>query len=138
MSNQAQPTGETREHSNHFDPPHQSSISNGHIDRASCTVRTLASVAGLSFEAASVIADAAGRQRGRRFKSHLLIDAAKRAGLKVHKLRFSGKTVRKFVEQYPSGRFYVRKTGHAFTVIDGVVGDRTTMGSIILDAWEFL
>lgn len=107
-------------------------------ERASCTVRALSASTQISYELAGCIASEAGRVAGRRFKSSALIDAAKRKGIRFKKLRFTGKTVRKFIEANPEGRFYARKNGHAFAIIDGQVSDATRAGTIIVDVWQHL
>lgn len=108
------------------------------MTRANCTVKAFASVTEITYTLAEGIAGEAGRIGGRKFKSSLLIEEAKKQGFTFKKLRFAGKTINKFVAQYPDGRFYARKKGHAFSVVDGVVNDKTAMGSIVLDVWQFL
>lgn len=105
--------------------------------KADCTVKALAAVAAIEYELANSIAQDAGRIAGRRFSSAALIDEAKTHGITFRKLRFTGKTLNKFIQANPVGRFYVRKKGHAFAVCDGVVSDATPLGVIVQDAWKF-
>lgn len=104
--------------------------------RADCTVKALALCAGIAYELAESIAADAGRKPGRGFKSVKLIAAAKKHGLSFRKIRMGSRTVRKFLREHPEGRFYCRKVGHAFAVIDGAVSDTTRPGAIVLDAWQ--
>lgn len=104
--------------------------------RADCTVRALAASAGIAYELADSIAADAGRDAGRRFKSRLLIEAAKRQGITFRKIRMGSRTLRKFLREHPIGRFYLRKRGHAFAVINGVPTDSTSLDVIVLDAWQ--
>ena len=106
------------------------------MTRADCTVRALASVAEITYALAEEIAADAGRKPGRRFKAPLVIEQAKARGIRFRKLRFSGKTLSKFIRQHPTGRYYLRKTGHALAVVDGKPSDGTGLGSIITHAWQ--
>jgi len=48
--------------------------------------------------------------------------------------------VRAFCKQYPKGRYYVRKRGHAFSIINGVVHEMYTVvtaRSFVQNAWKF-
>ena len=104
--------------------------------RADCTVKALATVADIGYELAEQIALDGGRKLGRTGNSLRIIEAAKRHGLKFRKLRFTNKTVAKFCRLHPVGRFYLRKRGHAFAVLDGAVMDWTSPNSIVVSAWE--
>lgn len=106
------------------------------MERATCTIKALAGVAGIAYELAHSIADDAGRCNGRRFNSRKLIDQAQQRGIRFRKLRMGSHTLRKFIREHPTGRYFMRKRGHAFAVIDGQVSDHTRIGSIVLDAWE--
>ena len=105
--------------------------------RADCTVSALAHVACIPYEVAFGIAAEAGRKSSCGASSERVIVKAKAAGIRLTKLRFTNKTLAKFVRLHPEGRFYVRKRGHAVSVIDGVVGDATRLGSIVLDVWQY-
>jgi hypothetical protein len=106
--------------------------------RADCTVRALATVAEITYALAEEIAADGGRRRGRKVKSENVIAAAKARGVRFRKIRFSARTLGKFIRQHPVGRFYVRKRGHAFAVIDGTVHDskESSLGCIVIDAWQ--
>lgn len=106
--------------------------------RGDCTVRALASVAGISYDLAETIATAAGRKAGCGFKSAKLIEAAKKSGLTFRKVRMAQRTLAKFLREHPTGTFYVRKAGHAFGVKDGVVSDSTKPTALVRDAWQFI
>lgn len=106
-------------------------------DRANCTVRALAAVAAISLEHATRVAEDAGRARGCRFVSSKLIDEAKAQGFSFTKLHFGRRTLRRFISEHPVGRFYARKRGHAFAVVDGVPSESwVALGSILVDAWQ--
>lgn len=106
--------------------------------RADCTIKALAAAAAIPYEQAHAIAEEAGRRRGRVFKSSVLIEAAKDAGFNFRKIRGTGMTINRFTKKYPQGRFYARKKGHAFAIVDGVVSDKTTLGSRIVDVWQLV
>ncbi len=108
------------------------------IGRAACTVHALSVVSGLSVAQATDVAVKAGTRNGQRFSSSMLIDHAKTNGMHFKKLRFTKKTLRKFIAEHPNGRYYLRKIGHAFAVVNGLVSDQTPHGSIVLAAWEFV
>lgn len=104
--------------------------------RADCTVRALAHVVGIDYAKAESIATEAGRRAGRGFQSAKLIAKAADHGFKFRKLRMGTRTLGKFLREHPQGAFYVRKAGHAFAVIDGVVSDGTSLGVIVKSAWQ--
>ncbi len=117
-------------------------------DNNCCTVIALSNVTGISFADAQAIAASAGRRRGRGFSSPRLIAAAAQRGFNFKhvwddtSLALSGGkgiSVKSFCERFSKGRFYVRISGHAFTIIDGVVEDRFQPKALarITDAWEF-
>lgn len=107
-------------------------------ERANCTVLALSAAAAIEYELAHRIAADAGRVSSRGFRSEKLIAEAKARGLTFRKLRMGPRTLRKFIKERPVGRFYVKKRGHALAVIDGVPSEsRTSLGSIIIDAWQF-
>lgn len=111
------------------------------LDRNSCTVIALSTVCELDYHTALNIATEAGRRRGKGFQSAVLIGHVK----KNYNFRFrehlteGGMSLGQFTKRYPTGRFYVRKKGHAFSVIDGVVYDDCKSGSKtqVLQAWEY-
>lgn len=90
-------------------------------DTRDCTVRAFAVATGCSYEQASAIFSAAGRQ----LKKGTSVELS----AKVHEEMF--KMVRTnwvmplaaFLLLNPSGRFILHKKGHAFAVVDGVVHD---------------
>jgi len=113
-------------------------MSNVVIDRGSCTVRALSKVANISFSESTVIATLAGRIRSRGFHSEKLINEAKKHGFNFKKMNIAKKTVRKFAESYPEGRYYLEKRGHAFAFIDGKCSDGTKPRAIVLKAWKLV
>lgn len=60
-------------------------------------------------------------------------------GLSFRKLRGNPRTIYRFCQEHPQGRFFCRRKSHAFAVIDGIAvgepqGDRT----MVLAAWELV
>ena len=107
-------------------------------ERADCTVRAIAVALSIEYDKAHAIAADGGRDNGRRAKMHKVIDAAKRAGFSLKKLSFQNpRTVRRFIKEYPQGRYIVRKRGHAFAVVDGVPSEAGRENQRITDAWQF-
>lgn len=107
--------------------------------RNNCTVNTLSTSTGIGYALADSIADEAGRKPGRGMKSYALIEAAMKHGIVFHKVNMKSKTLRRFLRENPTGRFYCRKAHHAFSVVDGQLhkyeyGVRD--GSIVRDAWR--
>ena len=104
--------------------------------RADCTVRALANAAGIAYELAESIADDAGRSAGRGFNSAKLVEQAKKAGFSFRKIRMGTRTLRRFLREHPTGRYYARRRGHAFAILDGQVLGESRMGCLVLDAWR--
>jgi len=105
-----------------------------------CTVRALAISAGIKYYIAHHIARDAGRKNRRGFYVPKIIKEAKKNGLQFYKCVRSSITIQKFLKKYPKGRFYCRRSGHAFAVIDGVILDTTpnTPYQRITEAYEFI
>lgn len=107
--------------------------------RADCTVRALAAASGLVYEHADLIATAAGRRQGRGFNPAWVLAEAKKRGVLFHKLRFTRRrTLARFINEYPKGRYYVRMRRHCFAVIDGVPSEPQPLGVLINTAWKFV
>lgn len=119
-------------------------------DQNCCTVVALSNVTGISFADAQAIAKAAGRRRNCGFSTVKLIAEARKHGHNFEVTigatgtvndAYRGETVSiaRFCREHPVGRFLVRRSGHAFTVINGVVEDRFTNRPLcrITHAWEF-
>lgn len=113
-------------------------------DRNSCTVVALSNVAQISFGKAQRIAAAAGRKPNKGFNTATLVAHAQTVGFNFAKVegvtKASRISVKRFLADYPKGRFIVRISGHAFTVIDGAVEDRAQPKPLcrIKDAWELI
>jgi len=105
-------------------------------ERATCTVRALAAAAKIAYELAHDIAKDGGRDNGKAVHSGRVIAAAKKRGIFIRKLRYSG-TVARFIRLHPTGSYYLSKRRHAFAVIDGAISDYTAPGSIVLNVWRF-
>lgn len=103
-----------------------------------CTVRALSVAASIPYTNAHIIAEKAGRKYGKKFSSRLLIDAAINNGISFQKVERARMTVARFLKEYPTGRFYARKNGHAFAIIDGVISDDTSGRCRVRDAWQLV
>lgn len=110
--------------------------------KRNCTVVALAATAGLPYDVAHSIAEAAGRKKNRGFNSAKLLKYfnKKRGSTQFKKVKRSTITVQKFCKNYPTGRYYVRKRGHAYAVVDGIVVDQTKPKprERILEAWKYV
>lgn len=109
--------------------------------KKNCTVLALAYSANISYAEAFELAKQAGREDNRGFRSEKLIAHANKAleDNRFYKVKRSPITVQKFCKTYPIGRYYVRKKGHAYAIIDGVVYDKEQPRprERILEAWKF-
>jgi len=106
-------------------------------DRRCCTINALSVSAGIPFDIAQQIGFKAGRKLNRGFHGKKLLPVAKRYGVTYRKLRFNRMTLQKFIRTYPTGKYYVETTSHAFAVIDGVVNDwrENKAGCILVEAF---
>ncbi|CAB5217743.1 hypothetical protein UFOVP201_14 [uncultured Caudovirales phage] len=90
----------------------------------SCTIITLANVTGISYLDAHKIGADAGRINRKGFYTEKLTAHALKFGHVFRPIaNFARMSITAFCEKYPTGRFYVRKRGHAFAIINGVVHD---------------
>lgn len=105
-------------------------------EKRDCTVKALAAVAQIEYDQAHSIAKQAGRKDGRKFSSAELINHAEANGFAFTKLPLRKATLGTFLKTNQEGRFYVRKNGHAFAVIDGEVSDKTSLRVIVKTAWQ--
>ena len=111
-------------------------------EKSNCTVVALSAITGLSYKECREIAETAGRKSGKGFRSVALIDffntqIAKRFREVDLEKRLN---VKAFCKEYPVGRYYVRKRGHAFSIIHGVVHEMYTVvtaRSFVQTAWRF-
>ena len=110
--------------------------------RRNCTVIALAAVTGLPYDQAHTIAKKAGRKDDRGFQSSKLIKYfnTKFGRNQFRKIKRSTITVQKFCKKYPEGRYFVRKRGHAYAIIDGCVWDKSDPKPLerIVEAWKFI
>ena len=111
----------------------------GIADSNNCTICALAHSASITYRQAFDIGKAAGRKTGKGFVTRRLIDQAIQAGIKFQKVAFKTMSIANFCKAYPRGRFVCRRSGHAFTVIDGVVTDHLHNRPLqrVTDAWEY-
>lgn len=95
-------------------------------ERADCAVRALMVAAGMTYEAAHRIYAKNGRETGRRTRRLTQTVTMRQLGFIALTLEDDGglvlqPTVTQFIKANPRGRYIVRKRGHLFAVIDGVV-----------------
>jgi hypothetical protein len=109
-------------------------------EKRDCTVIALAHATGLPYD----VCHKALAKHGRKHKRGVVFrriaqKVAREVGFEFKPVRRSG-TIRKFVQDFPKGTFYVLIRGHALTVKDGSVMDsfQTPSGSIIKIAWQVL
>ena len=113
-------------------------------EKSNCTVVALAAVLGVSYAEAFDMAEEAGRRPRTGFKSEVLIryfnkKKSERLGSKFQYAIRKNITIQKFCKRFPAGRFYVRKKGHAFAIVDGVIYNRSDdlrPRTRIIDAWK--
>lgn len=121
----------------------------GITDKNNCTVCALSNVSGITYHEAHMITQAAGRKMRKGFKTVKLMnhifDNQSNYGLMfvciMNKDNGSKPiSVARFIQENPTGRFYVRRSGHAFAIINGVVHDHLTNKPLqrITHAWQFL
>lgn len=114
-----------------------------------CTIRALALTASIEYSVAHKIGKDAGRQRRRGFHCQTLLDQAQKSNISFSKIidrhgdgvrTFQPTTIGEFIQKHSKGRFYCRRSGHAFAVVDGIILDniRNTPRQRITDAWEFI
>lgn len=106
-------------------------------EQRDCTVRALATVAGVEYDKAHLVMTGLGRKKncGVYFKQRAQ-KAFKSLGLNARCVRRSG-SLERLVRDFPTGRLYVLVRGHAFAVVDGVVHDNWTQSGRrhIKQAW---
>lgn len=110
-------------------------------ERSDCTVRALAIAAKISYSAAHDLCSKYGRKFGKRFKNVLFIPAVPKMfeelGLICCLVRRTG-SLSKFIRDFPTGIYYVRVSGHVFSIIDGIVYDMQEQSGArrIKQAWK--
>lgn len=114
-----------------------------------CTIRALALSAGIEYATAHKIGRDAGRKKRCGFYPERLLEEAKKSDINFFKIidrhgdgvrTFQPTTIEEFIKNHPTGKFYCRRSGHAFAVVDGIILDnvRNTPRQRITDAWEFI
>jgi hypothetical protein len=111
-------------------------------EKRNCTVVALSATTDLPYNECLEIASTAGRKRNKGFRSSDLIDFFnERIAKRFYEICLDSKmNVKTFCKMYPKGRYYVRKRGHAFAIINGTVMDfssASTPRSFIKNAWRF-
>ena len=105
-------------------------------ERNDCTVHALANSTGCSYKDAHACAELAGRKRTRGTRSYNVVNMAQKLGLATFtkiglwkggmmpvgsQARYP--TLTEVLKRFPKGRYYARKRGHAFAIVDGVIVD---------------
>lgn len=108
-------------------------------EKRDCTVRALGCAAGVSYVEAHKALEAAGRtpKRGVFLSSLIANDAI--PGFAFESVLFDGPIkLSNFLRNFPDGRYLLRKSKHAFSVIEGVVHDnqKIKLGVIVTHAWK--
>lgn len=111
-------------------------------DNNYCTIRSIAIAFKIPFEEAYLIGKKAGRKHGEGFYlselMKFLYNNTRYDNFQRIKLKSNGITIRRFIENYPIGKFVCGRRGHAFAVIHGEIQDTTpnTERQIIQEAYE--
>ena len=111
-------------------------------DENYCTIRSIAIAFNLQFEEAYLIGKHAGRKHGQGFHLSELMNFmfSKTPYNKIVRVRLksNGITIRRFIENYPIGKFICGRRGHAFAVIHGEIHDIThnTERQIVQEAYK--
>lgn len=103
-----------------------------------CTVRATATATGIEYGIVHAAFAAAGRKNRRGCViEDLAQKVARLIGVKIVSVKRSG-SLRKFLTQFPTGKYIVCKHDHAFAVIDGAVYDSTPQSeaSLVKAAWR--
>jgi Zn-finger nucleic acid-binding protein len=90
-----------------------------------CAVRALATAAAVSYETAHAACEAAGRKRREGMYAQDLYAAAKMLCPRAHLVPIpsDARTLAKWMTAHPVGCYIVRRPGHFFAVVDGVLHD---------------
>lgn len=107
-------------------------------DNNNCTICALSTAAGIPYNEAFAIGVKAGRKTGRGFQTTKLMEVARKFGIDFRKIKSGSITIQKFLVKYPVGRFVVRRRGHCFCIINGVIYDHTENKPLqrITDIWK--
>ena len=111
-------------------------------EKSNCTVVALSTVTELPYKECKAIAATAGRKNGKGFRSADLIDFFNtKIDKRFHEVYLEKRlNVKAFCKEYSRGRYYVRKRGHAFSIINGAVHEMykvSTDRSFVQNAWRF-
>ena len=92
-------------------------------DKNNCTIRALSIACGIPYEEAFLIGKEAGRKTGHGFYTQKLMKQARKNGIDFKKMNYKSITLQKFMDLGLVGRFIVKRRGHAFAIISGVIHD---------------
>ena len=98
-------------------------------DSNNCTIISLSLAASIPYKEAEEIGIKAGRKKNEGFYLEPLFKEARKKGIKIENVKTRKKmNLKQFISNFPIGRFVLKKTGHAFCVINGKVHDVKTNG----------
>jgi hypothetical protein len=104
-------------------------------EQRDCTVRALSLVSNIPYEKVHGAFKECGRRNSCGFKiKGRFQDVCKLLNLEAKQVKRHG-FLSTFISQFPQGKYFIVKSGHAFAVIDGVVHDEHKMNSHIHGAW---
>jgi hypothetical protein len=92
-------------------------------DNNACTIIALSVAAGIPYEEAFQIGKQAGRKTGCGFYTKKLMAQARKNGIEFKKMKYQSITLQKFLGLGLVGRFVVKRNGHAFAIIGGIIHD---------------
>jgi hypothetical protein len=107
-------------------------------DNNNCTICALSTAAGIPYHEAFAIGEKAGRKTGKGFNTKRLMVTARKCGIAYRKIKCGSITIQKFIAKNPVGRYIVRRRGHCFCVVNGVIYDHVENKKfqIIKDIWK--
>ena len=108
-------------------------------EKNDCTVRAVSFAYGIPYNEAHAKLKSYGRKDGKGFTFISFIESEKKYINSEHSsYNYKIGTLRKFLQEHPTGTFILIKRGHAFAVIDGVVYDswKPGMKTQILQWWQ--
>lgn len=108
-------------------------------EKLDCTVRAVMTAAEIDYPAAHSLLAYAGRKYRHKMNSFkTFMNASPLGTYRVREMKVAATTLNQFIQDHGQGRYIVRKRGHVFAVIDGVVYDRFSQAPRvrIKNVWE--
>ena len=109
-------------------------------EREDCTVKALSIALDIPYWVAHEKLRMAGRKVGKPFNLiNWLNPLTDICGYKIMRWNANGHTLSQVLKNCAKGRFILRKSGHVFAMIDGMVHDRNTNNNAkIYQVWKFV